>query len=260
MAMMPVSLVVTTLDNAGTLERCLASVSCVDEIVVLDSGSSDETAVIARSLGARVETRPFAGYGPQKQHAIELADHDWVLLLDADEALTPEADRVIGALKETGFDADAYELPRIEQVFWRMQSRWTRPNYYLRLFDRRLVTMSENLVHAAPESRGRVKRLNAPFLHFGEPDIHTKVDKINHYSSGLVAHKQRQRRWASPWIMVFYPPFQFLRQYIFKRQFANGWAGFINAATLAFYSFLKHAKLYEARRRNTSDDESRGTD
>jgi glycosyltransferase involved in cell wall biosynthesis len=90
----PISGVVTTLDNAATLEACLASMAFCDERVVLDSGSTDATRAIAERYGARVEVRPFEGYGPQKQHAIDLATHDWILLLDADEALT-EAGRAM---------------------------------------------------------------------------------------------------------------------------------------------------------------------
>lgn len=246
--MTPLTLVVTTYNNAATLPRCLDSVSCADEILVLDSGSSDDTAALAQSRGARLETRPFDDYGPQKQHAIELAGNDWILLLDADEALTGTLDRWIGRQKRDGFDADGYELPRFEQVFWRMQSRWSRPNYQLRLFDRRLTRMNEVPVHAAPVCRGRVRRLGLAFVHYGEPDIHTKVEKINRYSTGMAPHRLERGKGGNPWIMVFYPPLQFLRLYVFRRQFLNGWAGFVNAAVGAFYVFLKYAKVYEARR------------
>jgi len=247
------SLVVTTLDNAATLERCLEAGRCADEIVVLDSGSTDDTVAIARRFGARVATRAFDGYGPQKQAAIDLAANDWVLLLDADEALREETAAAIEALKARGFGADAYELPRIEQIFWRMQGRFTRPNFYLRLFDRRVTRMSDMAVHAAPKCTGKVARIDAPLLHFGEPDIHTKVAKINAYSTWLVPEKRRQGRRGNPWVMVFYPPFYFLRLYLFKRQFTNGWAGFIKSVVGAFYAFLKYAKLYEARRRDELD-------
>lgn len=247
------SLVVTTLDNEATLGALLESVTCADDVVVLDSHSTDATVDIAGRHGARVFAETFRGYGPQKQRAIDLARHDWVLLLDADEALTPEADRAVGRLKAAGFEADAYELPRIEQIFWRMQSRMTRPNHFLRLFDRRLTRMSDMPIHAAPECDGTVRRLPHPILHYGEPDIHTKVAKINHWSTVLAADKPRRGLRASPWMMVFYPPLFFLRQYLFKRQFANGWAGFVKSVTGAYYAFLKIAKQYEARRRERSN-------
>lgn len=250
MTSQPLSLVVTTMNNAATLPALLDSVTCADDIVVLDSGSDDGTSEIARQRGARVFTEPFRGYGPQKQRAIDLARHDWVLLLDADEALGEGTDAAIGELKARGFGADAYELPRIEQVFWRMQSRFTRSNHFLRLFDRRLTRMSDMPIHAAPECSGRVERLPHAILHYGEPDIHTKVAKINTWSSELAATKPRRGLKASPWIMVFYPPLFFLRLYVFKRQFTNGWAGFIHSVTGAYYAFLKYAKRYESGRRD----------
>lgn len=246
----PLSLVVTTFNNEATLGRLLDSVTCADDVVVLDSHSTDASPAIARDHGVRFFAEPFRGYGPQKQRAIDLARHDWVLLLDADEALDPGTDAAIAGLKQQGFEADAYELPRIEQIFWRMQSRYTRPDHHLRLFDRRCTRMNELPIHAAPECRGAVKRLPYPILHFGEPDIHTKVAKINHWSTELGPRKPGKGLRGSPWIMVFYPPFFFLRLYIFKRQFTNGWAGFINSVTGAYYAFLKYAKRYEAHQRD----------
>jgi glycosyltransferase involved in cell wall biosynthesis len=246
----PFSLVVTTLNNAATLERCLSSAAFADDIVVLDSGSADATLDIAKKHGARVFVEPFKGYSEQKQSAIDKAKHDWVLLLDADEAVTDAAQPVIeDALidpREAGF-----RLPRREQMFWTFQHDYSWTNEHLRLFDRRRGGMNKVPVHAAPEVSGSVRTLRrAVMLHFGEPDIHTKVDKINAYSTGMVAEKLRKRQHFIGVRMVFYPPIFFLRQYIVKRYFLNGWAGFISAATGAFYVFLKYAKVYEAQRRS----------
>ncbi len=241
------SLCVTTLNNESTIGRCLESAPCADEIIVLDSYSSDGTVAIAERAGAKVHQQTFAGYGPQKQAAIDLASHDWVLLLDADEELTPRAqDEIVDVLTQLATkaqDVTGFELPRIEQMFWRMQSANSRLNYFLRLFDRRRSKMSDMPVHAAPKTDGRVLRMESPFLHFGEPDIHTKVAKINAYSSGLVADKAHKR--GAWWRMIVYPPYAFLRSYVIKRQFLNGWAGFIASVVMAFYAFLKYAKLFE---------------
>jgi hypothetical protein len=119
-------------------------------------------------------------------------------------------------------------------------------NHFLRLFDKTRGRVTDMPIHAAPEVQGTVKKLQHPFYHFGETSIHVKVDKINHYSTGLVADKQARGKRATPWIMVFYPPLFFIRSYILKRSFLNGWAGFIGSVTMAYYAFLKYAKLYEA--------------
>jgi len=245
----PLSVVVTTFNNAATLEQCLASVAWADDLVVLDSGSTDATVEIAKKYKARLFTEPFRDYAPQKQSAIDKAAHSWVLLLDADERLTEAARAPIELALESP-TAAGFRLPRREQMFWTFQheSSWT--NAHLRLFDRRRGRMNAVPVHAAPEVDGPVQTLRgAILLHYGEPDIRTKVDKINAYSSGLVADKLRRRQRFLGVRMLFYPPVFFLRQYFGKRYFLNGWAGFISAATGAFYVFLKYAKVYEARRK-----------
>jgi len=251
------SAVVTTFNNAATLERCLASVAWADDLVVLDSGSSDATVAIAQTHRARVFHEPFRDYAPQKQSAIDKAAHDWVLLLDADEALTPAARAVIeAALCDPR--AAGFRLPRREQMFWTFQHALSWTNAHLRLFDRRRGRMNAVPVHAAPEVDGPVRTLRgALLLHYGEPDIRTKVEKINAYSSGLVADKLRRRQRFLAVRMLLYPPVFFLRQYLAKRYFLNGWAGFISAATGAFYVFLKYAKVYEARRASVIDVRSK---
>jgi glycosyltransferase involved in cell wall biosynthesis len=244
----PLSVVVTTCNNAATLARCLASAAFADDLVVLDSGSTDATLEIAAKYKARIFHEPFRDYATQKQSAIDKAAHAWVLLLDADEALTPAAAAAI----ETALHAPVcagFRLPRREQMFWTFQHRGSWTNTHLRLFDRRRGRMNAAPVHAAPEVDGPVRTLRrAVFLHYGEPDIHTKVAKINAYSSGLVEAKLRRGPRCLGARMLLYPPLFFLRQYLLKRYFLNGWAGFISAATGAFYVFLKYAKVYEARR------------
>ncbi len=248
------SLVVTTFNNAATLDHCLSGAAFADDIVVLDSGSTDATLDIARTQRARIFAQPFRDYSTQKQAAIDKAAHDWVLLLDADEALTDAARVEIEcALEHVSLNQPAaagFRLPRREQMFWTFQHRWSWTNTHLRLFDRRRTRMNAAPVHAAPQTDGQVRTLRrAVFLHYGEPDIATKVAKINAYSTGLVADKLRRRQRFLGVRMVAYPPVFFIRQYVFKRYFLDGWAGFISAATGAYYVFLKYAKVYEARRR-----------
>jgi glycosyltransferase involved in cell wall biosynthesis len=240
------SVFITTYNNGRTLTACLESVKWADEIIVLDSFSIDDTLTIAQRYGARISQHKFMGYGPQKRIALAVTTHDWVLLLDADEALSPALQAEIRHLLKQGPGVDGYEIPRQEQLFWRMYHPAMRLNHYLRLFDKRKGYIDDMAVHAAPKVRGRIGRLKRVFYHFGETDIHTKVEKINAYSTGLVIDKikKRPRRWV-PLIMVFYPPFYFIRSYLFKRNFLNGWPGFINSVTVTYYVFLKYAKLYE---------------
>jgi len=197
---------------------------------------------------------PFKGYAAQKQSAIDKAQHRWTLLLDADEALVDAARSAIEAAL-TSPRAAGFRLPRREQVFWTFNHAGVRLNTHLRLFDRERVRMNDVPVHAAPETREPVATLrDAVFVHYGEPDIATKVAKINAYSSGLVEHKRGKRQRFLAARLVVYPYVFFLRQYLGKRWFLDGWAGFINAVSAAYYVFLKYAKVYEAQRRDDRRD------
>lgn len=250
----PLSVVVTTLNNAATLDKCLASAGFADEIVLVDSGSSDHTLEIAAARGCRILHKPFAGYGPQKAWAIAQASHRYVLLLDADEWLPEDCQQeIVALLRRLGAGETplaGYRLPRREQLFWEYQHALARLNRFVRLVDRNRFRMSASSVHAAPEVDGPVGDLRAAFCHDGEPDIHTKVAKINAYSSGLVDDKLERGVAFVRTRMLLYPPVFFLRQYLGKRQFLNGWAGFIQSAIGAFYVFLKYAKVHEVRRRS----------
>jgi glycosyltransferase involved in cell wall biosynthesis len=253
MAREPLSVVLITYNNADTLDVCLREVDWVDEIIVLDSGSTDSTVAIARMHGAQVEVHPFDDYGPQKQRAYELARNDWILNLDADEILSPGTRAIIERALDDPRHA-GFRLPRRERMFWTVQHRWSHRNGHLRLFNRKRGGMNDVEVHAAVEVRGSVKTLwGADFVNNGDGDIATRVEKINRYSSGMVAHKLRRGQRFTGFRMVIYPPLFFLRQYLLKRYFLSGWAGFIASVLGSFYVFLKYAKLHEARRAKRSE-------
>jgi glycosyltransferase involved in cell wall biosynthesis len=239
---------VTTFNNDRTLASCLESVKWADEIVLLDSGSTDKTLAIAEQYGCQIFHHPFLGYGKQKQLALTKTTHLWVLLLDADEALSIEAQQEIRDVLRHP-DADGYDIPRLEQMFWRMNNPHTRLNKFLRLFRKDKGHITDMPIHAAPKVDGVIKSLNSVFYHYGETDIDVKVSKLNAYSTGLVKDKVAKGTRPNPWMLVFYPPFYFLRAYFFKRTFMNGWGGFITSFCGAFYVFLKYAKLYEYHQR-----------
>lgn len=245
------SVVVTSFNSAATLSACLDSVDWADEIVLLDSGSDDDTTAIAAAHGARVDVQAFRGYALQKQDAINLASHRWVLLLDSDEALAPGARALIEAAL-TAPSAAGFTLPRRDQVFWRMAHPGIRSDRFLRLFNRECTRMSADAVHESPICDGRVEPLDAWLLHWGQPDIATKVDKLNRYSSlAIDAEQTEDRLHVRPARMLWYPAFVFWRQYLFKRHFLNGWAGFIAARSMAFHALLKEAKRMEIVRRES---------
>lgn len=241
------SVVVTSYNSAATLDACLASVRWADEIVVLDSGSTDATLAIAAHYDARIETRPFAGYSAQKQAAIDLARYDWVLLLDSDEAMPAGAGDVIGNMLAQPGHA-GYWLWRREWIFWRWQSPHSRLNHYVRLFDRRRARMSAHRVHEEVEVDGSVGVLDLVMDHYGERDIAGRVDKANRYSSMQVADLAGRGARGARLRMLTNGVAAFFRYYLLRGHYRSGWAGFIAARIHAFYAFLKYAKLYETSR------------
>ncbi len=250
----PLSVVVTTLNNARTLDACLRGVAWADDIVVLDSGSTDATVAIAGHYGARVHTQPFAGYSAQKQAAIDLARHDWVLLLDSDEAVPAEAVPILQQALIAPAHA-GYQLWRREWQLWRWQAPGSRLNHYVRLFDRRRARMSGHEVHEAVLVQGTTGTLEVVLDHHGETDIAGRTAKANRYSDLQLADlQQRNVRWLRL-RMVAYPLIAFLRFYGLRGHYRAGWAGFIAARVHAFYAFLKYAKLYELRQAQSLSDE-----
>jgi len=253
----PLSVVVTTLDSADTLPACLASVAWAEDIVVLDSGSTDATRRIAEAHGARFLTRPFTGYSEQKQAAIDLARHDWVLLLDSDEKLAEGGE---DALRAVLADPDrwGYVLWRREWLFWRWQSPRSRLNHYVRLFDRRHARMNGLKVHETVAVDGPVRQLDVMIDHYGERDITGRTHKANRYSSLQVEDLERRGVGQLKLRLVCYPWIAFVRYYFLRGHWREGWAGFVAARVHAFYAFLKYAKLYEVRRGRVAVDRDPG--
>lgn len=249
------SAVVTTFDNADTIERCLRSVGFCDEIVVLDSGSTDATREIAERLGARTIVEPFKGYSAQKQSAIDHAAHDWVLLLDSDEWLDDGAQpEILRAIAQGG--RAGYSLRRREWLFWRWQSPRSRHNRYVRLFDRRRARMSGHRVHETVVVDGGADALDALLWHRGDRDIAAKTEKANRYSS-LQSQERRDKRVSFLRLRIIaYSSVAFWRYYLLRGHWRAGWAGYVAARIHAFYAFQKYAKQYEAQRQaeTKSDD------
>jgi glycosyltransferase involved in cell wall biosynthesis len=238
---MQASGVVTTLNNEATLAACLQSLQAVcSELIVLDSGSSDRTAAIAAQFGAKVYTQTFAGYAPQKRAAIAKASHDWIVLLDSDEALDAAA---IAAIKvefeHASPRASAFALARSELIFWRFQHPLSAHNAFVRVFDRRQARISDHAVHESVQVDGKVLHLQGMIIHRGDLNIENKVAKLNRYSSLAALEKKPRAKLALLMRISVYPLWYFFRAYVLRRQFLNGVAGWINSVELAHYAFLK---------------------
>jgi glycosyltransferase involved in cell wall biosynthesis len=238
---------IITRNEAANLPAALASVAWADEIVVIDSESTDETAAIARAAGARVEVRPFPGYSDQKNYAASLAAHDWILSLDADERVTPDLAREIQALLAAEPPRRGYRVPRISFYL----GRWIRgtdwyPDYQLRLYDRRAARWNGRIVHESVALDGEPGRLAHDLQHFPYRDISHHLATIDRYTTLAAEHLRANGRRPSLAGIAFHPPFAFFRNYILRGGFRLGGTGLIVSGLNAYYVFLKLAKTREA--------------
>jgi len=246
---LPLSLCVITRDAAGQIADCLASAPFAAEMIVVDSGSEDDTVEIAERCGARVVAHAWPGFGAQKNFAVASARHDWVLCLDADERVSPELAAAIRAL----FTADAapgtqspaaYAMPRRN----RFLGRWLAhgegyPDWNVRLFDRRLARWTDDPVHEHVVTDAPVARLRGDLLHASAESLEAYIAKQNHYTT-LQAQALRARgAHASAAQLIASPIVRFFRFYVVKLGFLDGVPGLVHIAIGSFASFLKYAKL-----------------
>lgn len=256
---MRLSVVVITRNEAANLRACLASVPFADEVVVLDSGSTDDTVAIARACGARVvQSDDWPGFGPQKNRALALARGEWVLSLDADERVTPElAAQLLAALDAA--DALAYEVPRLTRFCgqWIRHCGWT-PDYVLRLFRRGQARFSDDLVHervivARPQA---VRRLTSPLLHESYPTPSHYWRKLEAYSQAWAAQRHAQGRTTSMSRAVVSGLAAFLRSYLLRLGFLDGAMGLAVCTMQAQAAFGKYFALYCLNRQDESEPHS----
>ena len=244
----PVSLVLITRDAAAQLPACLDSARFADDIVVVDSGSADDTVQIAASFGARVIRQDWLGYGPQKQFAVERAAHNWVLCLDADERVTPALAASIERALEAP-QAGAYRMARCN----RFMGRWLRhgegyPDWNVRLFDRRRGRWSDDPVHERVVFEGTAGTLEGDLMHESAESLDNYLAKQNRYSTLLADALFARGRRTSMAQIVLSPLVRFIKFYVFKLGFLDGVAGFVHIAIGCGSSFAKHAKLLALER------------
>jgi glycosyltransferase involved in cell wall biosynthesis len=250
LARRPFSLCVITRDEEQNLARCLRSAAFADDVVVLDSGSTDKTVAVARSHGARVFVEPFRGHVAQKNRAIELAAHPWILALDADEEVTPALRASIeAALADERSAVAGYELARKTSYAGRFieHGGWW-PEWRVRLFDRARARWSGADPHDRIAADGAIARLDGALHHYAYRDLAHHLEKVNRYTTTMAAglHERGVRSGATR--LLLHPPAHFLKMYVLRRGFLDGWRGFILATIGAFYVFLKYAKLWELER------------
>lgn len=249
MSRLPLSLAVIVRDGADSIGRCLDSVPFAEEKLVVDSGSTDDTVAVARAHGARVVHQDWLGYGPQRNAAASQCRHDWILMLDADEylsdALIEEMRRRLPELMAS--NVAAVRLPR-RTVFMGRPMRWYRPamgERMARLYHRGRARWADVRVHESLQFEGHAPLLKAPFEHVNNPTLVHKQLKVLRYSElkcrDWLERGKPLRMWQTPLLHAA----TFIKDYLFRLAFMDGWRGFVIAQIAADYAVYKRLRYYE---------------
>jgi glycosyltransferase involved in cell wall biosynthesis len=239
---------VITRNESANIEAALASVVWADEIVVVDSNSTDDTVAIARRFTPRVVVRDWPGYSSQKNIAAEQASHDWILSLDADERVTPAlADEIRGVLGEEPA-CRGYRIPRVSHYLgrWIRSTDWY-PDHQLRLYDRRVARWS-GVVHEGVAVEGGVGRLRHDLQHLPYRDISHHLQTIDRYTTLAATEMRARGRRIGASGIAARTVGAFLRNYVVRGGFRDGSVGLVVSVLNSYYVFLKFAKLWEAGR------------
>lgn len=237
------SVILITKNEAHNIRTCLESVKWADEIIVVDSGSTDDTIAICREFTPRVYSHDWPGFGAQKNRALDYASKGWVLSLDADERVPPELRTEIQSAMREGCQ-DAYEIPRLSSFCGRYihHSGW-RPDYVTRLFKRGAGRFSDDLVHERVIATGSTGRLRQSLLHESFRNTEELLAKINHYSTASALMLHKKNRTASLKKAVAHALWAFLRSYVLRAGFLDGREGFMLAISTAEGTYYRYVKL-----------------
>ena len=246
---MSLSVIIITKNEEQNMRGCLEAVSWADEIIVVDSGSTDNTVAICKELGAKALVMDWPGFGPQKNRALALATGDWVLSLDADERVSAELRLEIQSAVAHPGENLAFRMPRSSSYCGRAMrhSGWW-PDYITRLFKRGHARFSDNLVHERLIVNGKTGTLKQPLLHEAFRDLEQVLQKLNDYSTTGAMMLHRQQRKASLGIAILHGLWTFVRTYLLRAGFLDGRQGFMLAvsnAEGAYYRYLKAVLLQE---------------
>ncbi|MFC1672356.1 glycosyltransferase family 2 protein [Planctomycetota bacterium] len=245
----PVTCCVITYNEEDNLGDCLESVSWADEIVVVDSHSTDGTVAIAREYTDRVIDHDFEGHVQQKNYAIDQAKNEWVLCVDADERVTPELKQEILDAMDNPGETAGYSMPRLSYYLGRFVRRggWY-PDRKLRLFRRDRGRWGGRNPHDRVEVDGPVKPFQGDLHHYSYKNIADHLDTINSFTRIAAEAMAGEGRHARLVDLIFRAPVKFLKMYVLKGGFLEGRVGLVMAVMSSYYVFLKYAKLWEIGR------------
>lgn len=249
-----VSLVVVTFNEERNIAHCLESAKGVGEMIVVDSFSTDRTVEIARRLGAHVFSREYVSSADQKNWAMQQARKEWILILDADEALSQELKEQI-ASELISPVADAYKMRRRNEFLGRVIKHcgWGR-DWVVRLFKKGKAFYPERTIHEKLDVTGRVKKLSGTIEHCPYRNLSSYGYKLNDYARRSAIQLKREGRGWFPQI-ILNPPARFIRMYFLQLGFLDGWRGFVICSLAATSVFFKYAFLMEMKKLLASENQ-----
>jgi len=236
-------------NEAANISEAIKSLSFADQVVVADTGSTDNTVEIAQKLGAEVHSVKFEGFGKTKNKALDYCRGNWVLFVDADERVTSElAEKIINISNSESATA-GFLINRLTYFLGKpvRHSGWY-PDYILRLFKKEKGKFSSNLVHERVEINGRVDKLDGLLIHYSYRSIDQYLDKLNEYSTLSAREMFQKGRKFNILDLIFRPISTFLKMFVFKAGFLDGLNGLFLAILSSYHVFIKYAKLYHIRR------------
>jgi glycosyltransferase involved in cell wall biosynthesis len=248
-----VSVTVITFNEAANIAAALTSVSWADQIIVVDSQSTDDTVAIARRFTEHVIVRPWPGYVAQKNFAAQQAAHDWIVSLDADERVTPALASEIQAALEREPEAAGFRVPRVTFHLgrWIRSTDWY-PDYQLRVYDRRRARWSGGLVHESVAADGPVRDLKSDLQHYAYRDLSHHFQSMDRYTTLAAQQMYQDGRRAGWFDVLIHPRLAFFRNYVLRGGFRDGMPGLIVSVMNSYYVSLKFAKLWELCSPSTS--------
>ena len=231
----PLSVVIIAKNEEKFIGDAIRSAEFADEILILDSDSTDDTCKIAKQLGARVENQAWLGFGPQKNRAVDLATNDWVFVLDSDERIPPKLClEIIDILKAPTFDG--YCVGRLNNFFGKdIKTCGLYPDYSVRLFNRNKGRFNDVPLHEIVEIEGKVSKLKNHMIHLAYSNVDEFIEKQRYYAE--LSNKKKNIVKA-----VVSPCWKFFKIYFIKLGFLDGWHGFIIAKVYAKFTFWKYSK------------------
>lgn len=244
---MKITATIITLNEEKNIADCLASLACADEIIVVDSGSTDRTEEICRANPkVRFFHHEWPGYGKQKNRAAELATHDWILNIDADERVSAALCESIGNFKEAGYSAARMARENYFGQRWIRHCGWY-PDYTVRLYDRRVCSFSDRCVHESLEHDGRVVTMAGNLVHRTYSDISDYLQRADRYSTLAAQEMYQAGKTVAPGYLLVKPAATFIKMYLIRKGFLEGSAGFVLSVLYGYYAFCKYAKLMEIK-------------